>query len=166
MLSNSSVMSKLMAVTFLDFMKNFVCVCGHRPEDLGELNLFEELRETIYTEVATLISQNESRPQYLLSLFRELQGLTSDLMRQRAIFALQEIVQTTLKTEVENSREVRVLIHNVRIGSMWLGVLHGLSHFRLLPEHVSYTQWLPLLLFLVHANTMSKLQMFHHLRQM
>ena len=63
---------------------------------MGELNLFEELRETIYTEVATLISQNESRPQYLLQLFSELQGMTTDLMRQRAIFALQEIVQSTL----------------------------------------------------------------------
>ena len=67
-----------------------------RSRELGELNLFEELRETIYTEVATLISQNESRPQYLLQLFSELQGMTSDLMRQRAIFALQEIAQSTL----------------------------------------------------------------------
>ncbi|XP_076446756.1 uncharacterized protein LOC143284040 isoform X2 [Babylonia areolata] len=65
----------------------------------GELNLFEELRETIYTEVATLISHNESRPQYLLSLFSELQAMTSDLMRQRTLFALREIVQTTLKSD-------------------------------------------------------------------
>lgn len=66
---------------------------------VGDLNLFEELRETIYTEVATLISQNESRPQYLISLFRELQSLTTDLMRQRAIFAIQEVVASFLLKE-------------------------------------------------------------------
>ena len=60
--------------------------------------------------MATLISQNESRPQYLLQLFSELQGMTSDLMRQRAIFALQEIVQTTLVSpDVTSSRDAALM---------------------------------------------------------
>ncbi|PVD34338.1 hypothetical protein C0Q70_05609 [Pomacea canaliculata] len=77
---------------------------GH-TSTFGELNLFEELRETIYTEVATLISKNESRPQYLINLFRELQNLTTDLMRQRAIFSVQEIVQSSLTRQDLGSPE-------------------------------------------------------------
>ncbi|KAL8569320.1 hypothetical protein ACOMHN_024268 [Nucella lapillus] len=69
--------------------------------NLRNLNLFEELRETIYTEVATLISQNENRPRYLQYLFTLLQAMTSDLMRQRTLFALQQIIQTTLKSDGE-----------------------------------------------------------------
>ena len=46
---------------------------------------FDELRETIYSEVATLISQNETRPQYLLNLFRELQHLKSKNSRDQAL---------------------------------------------------------------------------------
>ncbi|KAK7496607.1 hypothetical protein BaRGS_00012259 [Batillaria attramentaria] len=73
---------------------------------MGDLNLFEELRETIYTEVATLISQNESRPQYLISLFRELQSLTTDPMRQQAILAIQETVASfLLKEDAVDTRE-------------------------------------------------------------
>uniref|UniRef100_A0A8C1G8B6 Pericentriolar material 1 n=1 Tax=Cyprinus carpio TaxID=7962 RepID=A0A8C1G8B6_CYPCA len=67
-----------------------------KPNDLSsgisDFSLFEALRETIYSEVATLISQNESRPHFLIELFHELQLLNTDYLRQRALYSLQEIV--------------------------------------------------------------------------
>ena len=62
-------------------------------------SLFEALRDSIYSEVATLISMNESRPHYLIELFRELQLLTSDYLRQRALYALQDVVTRFLTDE-------------------------------------------------------------------
>ena len=55
----------------------------------SDFSLFEALRETIYSEVATLISQNESRPHFLIELFHELQLLNTDYLRQRALYSLQ-----------------------------------------------------------------------------
>ncbi|XP_062378772.1 pericentriolar material 1 protein isoform X3 [Sardina pilchardus] len=68
-----------------------------KPNDVSsdassDFSLFEALRETIYSEVATLISQNESRPHFLIELFHELQLLNSDYLRQRALYSLQDIV--------------------------------------------------------------------------
>lgn len=60
---------------------------------------FEALRDTIYSEVATLIAMNESRPHYLIELFRELQLLNSDYLRQRALYSLQELVTRYLTDE-------------------------------------------------------------------
>lgn len=57
--------------------------------------MFEALRDTIYSEVATLISQNESRPHFLIELFHELQLLNTDYLRQRALYALQ-VAGTTI----------------------------------------------------------------------
>ncbi|XP_031693615.1 pericentriolar material 1 protein isoform X7 [Oncorhynchus kisutch] len=70
---------------------------GNKPNDLSsgassDFSLFEALRETIYSEVATLISQNESRPHFLIELFHELQLLNTDYLRQRALYSLQDIV--------------------------------------------------------------------------
>ncbi|XP_064201120.1 pericentriolar material 1 protein-like isoform X3 [Anguilla rostrata] len=62
----------------------------------SDFSLFEALRETIYSEVASLISQNESRPHFLIELFHELQLLNTDYLRQRALFALQDIVSRHL----------------------------------------------------------------------
>jgi len=61
----------------------------------SDFSLFEALRETIYSEVATLISQNESRPHFLIELFHELQLLNTDYLRQRALYSLQ--VQSSKK---------------------------------------------------------------------
>ncbi|NXH16554.1 PCM1 protein, partial [Bucco capensis] len=58
----------------------------------SDISMFEALRDTIYSEVATLISQNESRPHFLIELFHELQLLNTDYLRQRALYALQDIV--------------------------------------------------------------------------
>jgi hypothetical protein len=60
-------------------------------EDGVDLTLFEALREGIYSEVATLISQNENRPHFLIELFRELQKLNTDYLRQRALYAIRDV---------------------------------------------------------------------------
>ena len=70
-------------------------------------SVFDTLRETIYSEVATLIANNESRPHFLVELFRELQLLTTDYLRQRALFDLQGLVARYL-TEEGVAREARV----------------------------------------------------------
>eukprot|EP00062_Callorhinchus_milii_P008348 gi/632950925/ref/XP_007891003.1/ PREDICTED: pericentriolar material 1 protein isoform X3 [Callorhinchus milii] len=75
--------------TLLESNRN---ACTDAPETGSDFSLFEALRDTIYSEVATLISQNESRPHFLIELFHELQLLNSDYLRQRALYALQDIV--------------------------------------------------------------------------
>uniref|UniRef100_A0A1A7Z522 Pericentriolar material 1 n=1 Tax=Iconisemion striatum TaxID=60296 RepID=A0A1A7Z522_9TELE len=70
---------------------------GNKRNDLSsdassDFSLFEALRETIYSEVASLISQNEARPHFLIELFHELQLLNTDYLRQRALFCLQDLV--------------------------------------------------------------------------
>ncbi|KAF6036526.1 PCM1 [Bugula neritina] len=66
----------------------------------SDYSLFEALRETIYSEVATLISQNENRPHFLIQLFRELQMLSSDYLRQRVLYSVQELVTKFLTGEI------------------------------------------------------------------
>uniref|UniRef100_A0A8C3KMG4 Pericentriolar material 1 n=1 Tax=Calidris pygmaea TaxID=425635 RepID=A0A8C3KMG4_9CHAR len=70
----------------------------------SDLSMFEALRDTIYSEVATLISQNESRPHFLIELFHELQLLNTDYLRQRALYALQDIVTRHLSANNEKSK--------------------------------------------------------------
>ncbi|XP_051821667.1 pericentriolar material 1 protein isoform X8 [Antechinus flavipes] len=76
----------------------------------SDFSMFEALRDTIYSEVATLISQNESRPHFLIELFHELQLLNTDYLRQRALYALQDIVNRhiseTNEKEGENVKSV------------------------------------------------------------
>ncbi|XP_006893609.1 PREDICTED: pericentriolar material 1 protein [Elephantulus edwardii] len=71
----------------------------------SDFSLFEALRDTIYSEVATLISQNESRPHFLIELFHELQLLNTDYLRQRALYALQDIVSRHISENHEKKGE-------------------------------------------------------------
>ena len=73
----------------------------------SEFSLFEALRESIYSEVASLISQNETRPHFLIELFRELQMLNSDYLRQRALYALQDLVSKYLTDDNTNASGLR-----------------------------------------------------------
>ncbi|NWH72723.1 PCM1 protein, partial [Piaya cayana] len=70
----------------------------------SDLSMFEALRDTIYSEVATLISQNESRPHFLIELFHELQLLNTDYLRQRALYALQDIVTRHISENSEKGK--------------------------------------------------------------
>lgn len=49
--------------------------------------------------MATLIANNEARPHFLVELFRELQMLTTDYLRQRALYNLQDLVTRFLTEE-------------------------------------------------------------------
>ncbi|XP_070316089.1 pericentriolar material 1 protein isoform X22 [Odocoileus virginianus] len=71
----------------------------------SDFSMFEALRDTIYSEVATLISQNESRPHFLIELFHELQLLNTDYLRQRALYALQDIVSRHISENHEEGGE-------------------------------------------------------------
>ena len=86
------------------FRNTFILNYFHREaDDPNELSLFETLRETIYSEVATLISQNENRPHYLIELFRELQLLTTDYLRQRVLYDIKDVVSKYLVDETTDS---------------------------------------------------------------
>lgn len=67
----------------------------------SDFSMFEALRDTIYSEVATLISQNECRPHFLIELFHELQLLNTDYLRQKALFTLQDIVTRRVTENLE-----------------------------------------------------------------
>lgn len=59
------------------------------------------MREKIYSEVATLISQNERFPKYLLSLFKELQRLKTESQRDQA---LKSIFNVSIQREIESTK--------------------------------------------------------------
>ncbi|KAJ8281258.1 hypothetical protein GJAV_G00065460 [Gymnothorax javanicus] len=77
--------------------------CTEAADTSSDFSLFEALRETIYAEVASLISQNESRPHFLIELFHELQLLNTDYLRQRALYSLQDVVTRHLNDRDESS---------------------------------------------------------------
>uniref|UniRef100_A0A2I3RLV9 Pericentriolar material 1 n=3 Tax=Pan troglodytes TaxID=9598 RepID=A0A2I3RLV9_PANTR len=81
--------------------------CNEAPETGSDFSMFEALRDTIYSEVATLISQNESRPHFLIELFHELQLLNTDYLRQRALYALQDIVSRHISESHEKGENVK-----------------------------------------------------------
>ncbi|XP_075240661.1 uncharacterized protein LOC142336051 isoform X3 [Convolutriloba macropyga] len=56
------------------------------------ISLFDALRDNIYSELASVITENESRPHFLIELFRELKMLKTDYLRQRALMLLQDLV--------------------------------------------------------------------------
>ncbi|XP_042323563.1 pericentriolar material 1 protein-like isoform X2 [Sceloporus undulatus] len=99
--SRSSEMSSAHARRILQQSNRNACI--EPPETGSDLSMFEALRDTIYSEVATLISQNESRPHFLIELFHELQMLNTDYLRQRALYALQDIV--TRHASEDNKKE-------------------------------------------------------------
>ncbi|XP_061684946.1 pericentriolar material 1 protein isoform X2 [Syngnathoides biaculeatus] len=96
------------------FLSNRIA-CTEAPDASSDFSLFEALRETIYSEVATLISQNESRPHFLIELFHELQLLNTDYLRQRALYSLQDLVTRHL-AEKSTSQEMPPLA-----GVPWAG---------------------------------------------
>ncbi|KAM6205986.1 pericentriolar material 1 protein isoform 8-T8 [Sarcoramphus papa] len=100
--SRSTEMSSAHARRILQQSNRNACI--EVPETGSDLSMFEALRDTIYSEVATLISQNESRPHFLIELFHELQLLNTDYLRQRALYALQDIVTRHLSENNEKGR--------------------------------------------------------------
>lgn len=72
------------------FYRLFYAKCIHilRPSDKP----FESLKEDVFMEVSTLIAANESRPQFLINLFRELQLISAtDPLRDSLMDAFHEL---------------------------------------------------------------------------
>lgn len=66
-------------------------------------SLFDTLRDTIYAEVASVISQNEGNPHFLLELFRDMRQIDSDLLRQRTLYSLRELLRSNLRADLTTS---------------------------------------------------------------
>ncbi|XP_039205313.1 pericentriolar material 1 protein isoform X7 [Crotalus tigris] len=113
--SRSSEMSSAHARRILQQSNRNACI--QAPETGSDLSMFEALRDTIYSEVATLISQNESRPHFLIELFHELQMLNTDYLRQRALYALQDIVIRHASEDNTRGECPKQLNSNAWIGS-------------------------------------------------
>ncbi|KAJ0179369.1 hypothetical protein K1T71_005081 [Dendrolimus kikuchii] len=60
--------------------------------DKATSKLFDLLRENVYSEVTALIGANESHPDFLIQLFRELQLISSDTLRQRVLQSIRNIL--------------------------------------------------------------------------
>lgn len=70
--------------------------------------LFEALKENVYTEVTNLITANESRPHFLIQLFRELQLISSDPLRQRTIQSIQELYNRYVESTIILEEDQRI----------------------------------------------------------
>lgn len=101
-------------------LKNFCFVCRSK--------LFDELRENVYKEVVSLISANESRPHFLIQLFRDLQMIGSDALRHKILQSIQMLATHSL---VQNSKRLvsisnkKVTYFNCNISNWWTKSLIG-----------------------------------------
>ena len=55
----------------------------------------------MYQEVKNLITANESRPDFLIQLFRELQLISSDPLRQRTLQSIQDLYNRYIEIQEE-----------------------------------------------------------------
>ena len=67
-----------------------------------ESPLFDQVREQIYSEVASLVSENESRPYYLMELLRAAQLLNTDYLRQTGLNSLKRVINNYLNPDQIN----------------------------------------------------------------
>lgn len=58
----------------------------------GQGHLFEELRESVFAEMTSLISANGSRSHFLVQLLKDLQHISSDSVRQSVLQLIQQAV--------------------------------------------------------------------------
>lgn len=61
-------------------------------QDKATSKLFDLLRENVYSEVTALIDVNESHPDFLIQLFRELQLISSDTLRQNVLQSIRNVL--------------------------------------------------------------------------
>lgn len=65
---------------------------SREEHDKATSKLFDLLRENVYSEVTTLIGVNESHPDFLIQLFRELQLISSDALRQKVLQSIRNVL--------------------------------------------------------------------------
>lgn len=65
---------------------------SRETRDKDTSKLFDLLRENVYSEVTALIGVNESHPDFLIQLFRELQLISSDSLRQKVLQSIRNVL--------------------------------------------------------------------------
>ncbi|XP_072391736.1 uncharacterized protein [Diabrotica undecimpunctata] len=79
--------------------------------DVPQISKFDVMRESVYKEVASLISANENRPQFLIQLFRDLQMIKSDNGRFNI---LQSIERNVTQSSVSSSQNINKQVDQSR----------------------------------------------------
>ncbi|XP_044747844.1 pericentriolar material 1 protein isoform X2 [Coccinella septempunctata] len=74
-------------------------------EGTSRSRLFEELRENVYREVASLISANEARPHFLIQLFRDLQLVSSDPLRLKTLQSIQVLISQSFRNSQNSASQ-------------------------------------------------------------
>ncbi|XP_034825750.1 uncharacterized protein DDB_G0290301-like isoform X8 [Maniola hyperantus] len=78
---------------------------AREAHDKATSKLFDLLRENIYSEVTTLIGVNEAHPDFLIQLFRELQLVSSEPLRQRVLRS----IRGALRADADPAPDDRVV---------------------------------------------------------
>ncbi|XP_062561948.1 probable WRKY transcription factor protein 1 isoform X3 [Armigeres subalbatus] len=96
---------------------NLATASNYQHDSKSTSKLFEALKENVYQEVKNLITANESRPHFLIQLFRELQLISSDPLRQRTLQSIQELynryIESTLQQEQQEGHVNNVGSNNL-----------------------------------------------------
>ncbi|XP_050089783.1 uncharacterized protein LOC126573976 isoform X2 [Anopheles aquasalis] len=85
---------------------NLATACTYQHDSKSTSKLFEALKENVYQEVKNLITANESRPHFLIQLFRELQLISSDPLRQRTLQSIQELYNRYIESTLQEENHV------------------------------------------------------------
>ncbi|XP_053668224.1 uncharacterized protein LOC128718628 [Anopheles marshallii] len=101
---------------------NLASTCTYQHDSKSTSKLFEALKENVYQEVKNLITANESRPHFLIQLFRELQLISSDPLRQRTLQSIQELYNRYIESTLQEENHVN------NVGSNNLLASTGLSN--------------------------------------
>ncbi|XP_058827242.1 uncharacterized protein LOC131687206 isoform X2 [Topomyia yanbarensis] len=100
---------------------NLASASNYQHDSKSSSKLFEALKENVYQEVKNLITANESRPHFLIQLFRELQLISSDPLRQRTLQSIQELynryIESTLQQEQQEGHVNNVGSNNLLASS-------------------------------------------------
>ncbi|XP_065183805.1 uncharacterized protein LOC135814590 isoform X2 [Sycon ciliatum] len=81
---------------------------GSKASSTEAYALFDALRDSIYSEVATVISLHEHRPHFLLEVFRSLQLMTSDYLRQQTLQLLSNTLSDYLTSTDVHQAEAAI----------------------------------------------------------
>ena len=83
----------------------------HRVSPLQqEFPLSDQLKERIYSEMASLVSENETRPYYLIELLRAGQLLNTDYLRQIGLSSLKRVINNFLNTDPQEAEAFSALV--------------------------------------------------------
>lgn len=91
-----------------NFSYVYLCELWNCINNSFRTKLFDELRENVYKEVASLISANETRPHFLIQLFRDLQMIGSDSLRLKILQSIQMVITHSLMSSQNSNRHVSI----------------------------------------------------------